>query len=318
MNELDAILDGDFVVALAQVTPLRGVVLAPVNSLGWDADSRTFAFTSDLAAFRKLRRLERNPRVTVVFHAREHGTARGEDFVLVQGEASFSWHPNRDELRPFYRRPGTALGPDNLGGPLWNWWLGPFFWDRVVVRVKAHRVVAFPDRSCSGSAAVFGPPAPSRPPESQKSPANGTGPRVALGRVIKGLRPKPHRLLGWVGADGYPMVVPVRSVEQAADRLTLTTPAGLVPDGARRAGLTGHAFTAGTLGQSQVVLTGWLENDGATVRYAPHTRFAYRIPPSRWPWRIVLGAATRIGLERARRDGVPSLAPRRLGRSVAE
>ncbi|MFF3573704.1 hypothetical protein ACFYXQ_38695 [Nocardia jiangxiensis] len=57
------------------MTPLRGIVLTPVNSFGWDRDSRTFRFTSDLAAFKKLRRLEHNPQVAVVFHTREHGPA---------------------------------------------------------------------------------------------------------------------------------------------------------------------------------------------------------------------------------------------------
>jgi hypothetical protein len=311
-DELDAVLDGDFTVALAQVTPLRGVVLAPVNSYGWDAESRTFRFTSDLAAFKKLRRLERNPHVAIVFHTREHGTASGEDYIVVQGDASFSWYPDRDELGGFYQRPGTALGPDNLGGGLWNWWLAPFWWDRVVVRVRAQRIIAFPDRTCSGPASVLGSAEPVGPPPPQAPPGKGTGPRVAITRVARELRTLPHRLLGWVGADGYPMVAPVQAAEVTTDEMVLTAPAGLVPIGGRRAGLTGHAFTAGTLGQRQVALTGWLENDGAALRYAPHTRLSYTVPASRFVWRTVVGAVTRVGLERAGRDGLPSLPPRRI------
>lgn len=311
-DTLDAILDGDFTVVLAQVTPLRGVVLAPVNSFGWECESRTFRFTSDLAAFKKLRRLEANPRVALVFHTREHGTARGEDYIVVQGDARFSWYPDRDRLRPFYQRPGTTLGPGNLGGPLWNWWLSPFWWERVVVEVTAQRIIAFPDSSCDSEASVLGAAEPSGPPASQTPPAKGTGPRVEITRSTRRLRALPHRLLGWVGADGYPMVAPVHAAQATTAGIVLTTPDGLVPGGGRRAGLTGHAFTSGTLGQRQLAFTGWLDNDGATVRYAPHTRLAYRVPANRFVWRTVGGAVTRIGLERARHDGIPSLPARRI------
>jgi hypothetical protein len=314
---LDAVLDGDFTVALAQVTPLRGVVLTPVNSFGWDAESWTFRFTSDLAAYKKLQRLERNPRAALVFHTRDHGTARGEDYIVVQGDAGFSWQPNRDELADFYRRPGTELGLDGLGGPLWDRWLAPFWWDRVVVRVQAQRIIAFADGTCSGVASVSGPPEPVGPPESQSPPKNGTGSRVEVDRIVRELGRLPHRLLGWVGADGYPMVAPVQDVAASTGGMILTTPAGLVPSGERRAGLTGHAFTAGTLGQRQVALTGWLESDGATTRYAPHTRSSYTIPASRLVWRTVVGAVTRVGLERARHEGLPSLPPRRIHHSRA-
>ncbi|WP_068021556.1 hypothetical protein [Nocardia mexicana] len=311
-EEIDAILDGDFTVAVAQVTPLRGVVLAPVNSFGWDAGNRTFRFTSDLAAYKKLRRMERNPKVAIVFHTRDHGVAYGEGYIVVQGDASFSWHPDHDELADFYQRPGTALGPDDLGGPVWDRWLAPFWWDRVVVRVRAHRIIAFADRSCSRRTSVLGAVEPLGRPAPQAPPRKGAGPRVDVDRVVRELDSLPPRLLGWVGADGYPMVTPVQAVKSAADGLTLTTPAGLVPSGGRRAGLTGHAFTAGTLGQRQVTLTGWLESDGASVHYAPHTRLSYTVPASRLVWRTVVGTVTRVGLERARHEGVPSLPPRRI------
>lgn len=312
IDGLEGILDGDFVVGLAQVTPLRGVVVSPVNSAGWDAETSTFSFTSDLAAFKKLRRLERNPQVAVVFHTREHGTAEGGEYVLVQGDASFSWYPDREALAPFYERPGTALGPENLGGVFWDWWLGPFWWERIVVRVHAQRVIAFPDAECSGPASVFGSAEPSAEPEPQQPPAKGTEPRVDVDSTARALRKLEHRLLGWVGADGYPVVVPVQIGATESRGMTLTAPAGSVPDHGRRAGLTGHTFTAGTLGQRQTALTGWLEKDGKTLYYAPHTQLTYMIPPSRAVWRVVMGAVTRIGHERARRDGVPSLPTRNI------
>lgn len=170
--------------------------MSPVNSAGWDAGTRTFSFTSDLAAFKKLRRLERNPRVAVVFHTREHGTAEGGEYVLVQGDASFSWYPDREELAPFYGRPGTALGPQNLGGVFWDWWLGPFWWDRIVVHVHAQRVIAFPDAECAGPASVFGPAEPPAEPEPQKPPSKGIEPRIDVDRALADSRRLAHRNRG--------------------------------------------------------------------------------------------------------------------------
>jgi deazaflavin-dependent oxidoreductase (nitroreductase family) len=305
-RELESVLDGDLTVILAQVTPLRGVVLTPVNNFGWDGSTGTLIFTSDLAAFKKLRRIERSPKVTVVFHAREHGRASGDAYLLLQGDASFSWKPDRDELARLLDRPGMTLGPAGLGGRAWGWWLAPFFWERVTIRVRAWRLLAFPDRRCLGAPRVVGADVPHAPPAPQRPPAKGTGPRIAVARAARRLQRLPHRLLGWVGDDGYPIVVPVSVAATSDDGFALTAPNGIIPRGERRAGLTGHWFSAGTLGQRQSVMTGWLTSDGTRRHvYAPHTSLSYTLPPSRLLFRIVVGGLIRIGLWRARRAGVP-------------
>lgn len=317
LSELEDVLAGDLGVILAQVTPLNGVVLAPVNNFGWDSATSTLTFTSDLAAFKKLQRLEQNPRVAVVFHAREHGTGSGDHYVLLQGDAEFSWVPDRGELAALFERwrervnrdgrRHVTLGPADLGGRFWSWWLGPFFWDRVIVRVRAHRIIAFPNMECVGAPSVIGHEWSRQPPASQKPPARGTGPRIGVSRAAKLFAALPHRLLGWVGADGYPVVVPADAIAAAAEGISLSVPDGLVPAGQRRAGLTGHWFAEGTLGQRQVVMTGWLTADehGGRLMYAPHTKLSYRVPPSRLLWRVFGGAIVRVGIWRARRAGVP-------------
>ncbi|KAA0021604.1 nitroreductase family deazaflavin-dependent oxidoreductase [Antrihabitans cavernicola] len=308
-RELDDILDGDLTVALAHVTPRQGVVVSAVNNFGWDSETGTLTFTSNLAAFKKLRRLADNPSVAVVFHAREHGTAEGDDFVIAQGDATFSWHPDRSELEPLFERPGLALGPGTLGGPFWNWWDGPFWWDRVVVRVRVQRILAFADRECTDMPTVIGRPEPTELTPSQVPPEKGVVPRIDVAKATRTLSGLPHRLLGWVGADGYPVVAPVGKVEDSPAGIRVALPNGLLPAGARRAGLTGHAFTEGNLGASQIVMTGWVESDGDTALYAPHTRQSYSIPASKLAWRAGVGTVDRIGLVRARRAGVPSLPP---------
>lgn len=314
--KLTGVLSGDLGVILAQVTPLKGVVLAPVNNFGWDADARIMTFTSDFAAFKKLRRLEQNPQVTVVFHAREHGTGSGTEFVLVQGTAEFSWTADRQRLAALFddwhervnrgARRDITLGPADLGGGFWNWWLAPFFWHRAIVSVHARRIISFPDSECLGTPTVIGPPWPVTPAGSQKPPANGVAPRVPVAQAADAFDALPHRLLGWVGSDGYPIVVPAEAVSADEHGMTLTVPPGLAPVGQRRAGLTGHWFSEGAMGQRQIVMTGWLTHSGhdGSLRYAPHTKLSYRIPPSRTLWRVFGGAIVRAGLWRARRAGV--------------
>ncbi|MEV2224616.1 pyridoxamine 5'-phosphate oxidase family protein [Nocardia vinacea] len=308
-DELHKILAGDLTVGLAQVTPLGGVVVAPVNNFGWDAATRTITFTSDLAAFKKLYRLEHNPKVAVAFHTREHGSGSGDDYILLQGDASFSWDPNRTELATLLDQPRMVLSPTNLGGPFWSWWLGPFFWDRVTIRVRAERIIAFTDRRCLSTPSVAGQDIPKQAPASQRPPAKRTAPRINVTRTTKQIRRLPHTLLGWRGADGYPVVVPVEIGTGTDAGITLTAPDGLVPPGGRRAGLTGHWFSAGTLGQRQITMTGWLETNGNHLIYAPHTKLRYVLPPSKLLFRVLLGAITRAGILRARRAGVPSLPP---------
>ncbi|WP_018179669.1 pyridoxamine 5'-phosphate oxidase family protein [Jongsikchunia kroppenstedtii] len=317
LSELESVLAGDLGVILAQVTPLKGVVLTPVNNFGWDPATRTATFTSDLAAFKKLQRLQRNPKLSLVFHAREHGTGSGNQYVVVQGDAEFSWETDRDALAALFTgwwersngdgRRSATLTPEDLGGFFWDWWLAPFFWDRVIVRVRAQRIIAFPDLDCRGAPTVIGREWDAQPAESQKPPAKGTGPRVSGARAARMFNAQPHRLLGWVGTDGYPVVAPATVTGTGKDgRLALSVPEQLAPTGQRRAGLTGHWFAEGTIGQRQIVMTGWLSRESSgDLLYAPHTRLSYRMPPSRWMWRTVGGLVVRVGIWRAGRSGVP-------------
>jgi hypothetical protein len=112
-------------------------------------------------------------------------------------------------------------------------------------------------------------------------------------------------LLGWVGADRFPVVIPVEVAGTEQRGIVLDAPAGVVPDGGRRAGLTAHSFARYTFGQNQRKHTGWLEADPAERRvlYAPHTEAGYRLPQSKLLYRIGSGFVTRRGLRAARRAG---------------
>src|SRR5213076_1346968 len=143
-------------------------------------------------------------------------------------------------------------------------------------------------------------------PAPQPPPGRGTSPRINVARAARAAARLPDVLLGWVAADGFPMIVPVRISETETRGIVLDAPDGLVPEGGRRAGLTAHWFSRYVLGQEQYVHTGWLEagRDGRIV-HAPHTKAGYRLPKSRLLYKISVGAATRFRLRAARRAGFP-------------
>lgn len=304
---VDEVLGGDQALALATVTPANGVVLAPVTNFAMrDPHSGTVGVNTSVGMWRKLQRMRRNPRVALAFHTRAHAFHDRPEYVLVQGEASFPWPPDRDSwLDEMGRHNWERFGaqPRDLG-PLWERWLSAYHW-RVNVRVAAKRVVVWRDLACGGEAVVHGA-ALTPAPAPQSPPAGGTGPRVDQRRAARRARRLPHVLLGWTGDDGFPVVVPVRVAGADERGMVLEPPAGLVPPGGRRAGLLAHWFARGTHGQNQRTHSGWLEAEagGQAVSFAPHTEHGYRFPASHLAFRIAAGFGTRRGLRDGRRQGI--------------
>jgi hypothetical protein len=305
-DTVDDVVRGDLTVGLAYVTPASGVVVIPVSSVGLcDRDVATVTVTTSLGLWRKLERMSRDPRVAVSFHTREHGLSDRPEHLLLQGKASFSWQPDREWLESIHGNWDRFLVPRDAG-PLWDRWLRVYTWERVGVRIEAERLVVWPDTKCRGAGEVHGPPLPAEPPP-QPPPARGTGPRIGHARAAARAMRLPNVLLGWVGADGAPMVVPVEIGGTGERGIVLEAPDGLVPPGGRRAGLTAHSFGPRMIGQEQRIHTGWLEvePDGREIVYAPHTEAGYRLPASKLAYRLAAGFATRRGLREARRRGLP-------------
>jgi Pyridoxamine 5'-phosphate oxidase len=304
--KVDEVVGGDQVVALAHVTPASGVVLNPVTNFGLrDREGGTVAVNSSVGMWRKLERMQRNPHVAVAFHTREHALGDRPEYVLVQGRASIgslsdpdAW---LDELGERWERFG---GQSRDVGRRWEWWMRAYHW-RVNVEIAIARITVWPDLACRGAPEVYGAPPPDEPPAPQRPPKGGTGPRIDHTRAARRAKSLPHALLGWVGADGFPMVVPV-DVHGSNDRgIVLEAPSGLVPSGGRRAGLAAHWFARYTFGQHQRKHTGWLEAEPGDSRvvYAPHTRSGYRFPESRFIYRIGSGFVTHRGIRAGRRAG---------------
>jgi nitroimidazol reductase NimA-like FMN-containing flavoprotein (pyridoxamine 5'-phosphate oxidase superfamily) len=291
----EAVLAGDLTAALAYVTPAGGAVVTPVAPVGLrDRAAQTVSFTTSLGFGRKLDRIKQNPKVALAYHAREHGFADGERFVLVQGTASYDSSPDRAQLEALEPAARRFMGK-RAEGAFWDRWLSAYYGDRVVVSVAVERVCAWPDLSCAGTPEVSGAPL-AQALEPQAPPRLGAGPRVDVARAARRLARLPHVLLGYVGADGLPVIVPVR-VGSASERgIALEGP---LPGGARRAGLLGHSYRAQLIGLESRQYTGWL--DGST--YAPHTESGFRAPANKTLLLLANGFMARRGLKRARAVG---------------
>lgn len=303
---VDEILGGDLVVMLVYATPANGTVLLPVNNYAAERDrvaGTLTAINSSVGGWRKLERIRKNPKVALAFHTREHGLSDRPEYVLVQGRASLS-EPIPDYPSTIPARWKRFEAWEETGA-LWKRWLRIYSL-RVEIAVAVERVVVWPNLSCDGAPVVYGAPLPGDPPASQKPPGKGTTPRLDAERAAVKAARLPNSLLGWVGADGYPVALPVEVSSAGPEGISLAAPGGIVPAGNRRAGFTAHWFSRGAIGQNQRKHTGWLKvpHESERLLYAPHTQSNYRFPTSKTLYRLVLGAATRWGVRGARQAGV--------------
>jgi hypothetical protein len=293
------------------VTPARGVVITPLTNFALrDREVGLFSgLNSSVGMWRKLERLRQESRVAIAFHTREHGFCRRSEFVLVQGSASLTApHPRYVESDPAIHDAWQRFAGGNpRGGPLWQRWLRGWH-HRVGIDVRVERVVVWPDLGCHGAPVVHGVGLPETPAPAQQAPGKGTGPRVNQRRAARRAAGLPDVLLGWTGADGFPVIVPVGVGGSDAGGILLDVPGAIVPPGGRRAGLTAHWFARHVIGQRQRVHTGWLEAEpsGNRVVYAPHTQRAYYLPPSRLAYKLAAGFVTNRGLREARRRDLVS------------
>ncbi len=302
----DEVLAGDLTAVLAYVTPAGGTVLTPVSPVGLrDRSAGTVTFTTSLGFGRKLERIRANPKVALAYHAREHGFASGARFVLVQGLARFDEHPDRSLLEAVVRPASVPFLGEPKTGPFWDRWLSAYYADRVLVTVEVERVISWDNLACDGEASVTGAAVPGTDPPPQRPPRGGVAPRVDAARAGRRLRRLPHTLIGYVGADGFPVVAPVdlpgpasAGINVRGARLAGGAPAGL--PGGRRAGLLGHRYGPQLVGIEVRQYTGWLEGGV----FAPHTERGFRAPPNKTLMMLANGwMARRGGAAGAARDG---------------
>ena len=155
-DEVDEVLAGDLTAALAYVTPAGGAVVTAVAPIGLrDREAGTVTFTTSLGLGKKLERIERDPRVALAYHAREHGFATSAQYVLVQGMATAKL-PARPRLprdTSSARQAERFMGPPKEGRLFWDRWLQEYYADRVPVTVTGRA-----DRRLARSAAAKASP----------------------------------------------------------------------------------------------------------------------------------------------------------------
>jgi hypothetical protein len=301
-DDVDEILASDLAAGFAYLTPARGAVISPMAPLGLrDRQAGTVTVTTSQALWKKLDRIRHNSGVALAYHAREHGLTDRSGFVLVQGRATFPTTADRDWLVSITPEWERFLGARSAG--LAGRLLKVYYWDRVPITIQVERIVAYPDDAAASKPQILGKPL-AEPAQPQEPPRGGTAPRVDATKLAAHARRLPHTLLSWCGSDDMPEVVPAAAVEAGDSGVELSVPAGSVPRGGRRAGLTSHQFQPRMIGQEQRVHTGWLESDGSDrAHYAPHTRAGYRLPTSRLAFTLATGSIA-FRMKKAREAGV--------------
>lgn len=295
--ELDEIIDGDQVVALGSATPARGTVISPMTNFAvHDRAAGIARVNSSIGANKKLDRVRANPNVALAYHSRAYSDSTHSEFVLVQGTAKVL-APVEDFPVVIGERWDEKEGPRPRGW--WNWWLQDYH-TRVPIDISVRRVVVWSDLAAAGTPRVYGPALPPTPPP-QKPPTGGIESRVDARRVALRAERLANVLLGWVGDDGFPMIVPAEVTGCAHDGAGLRVASPLLPVGGRRAGLTAHRFSRHQHGEQQQIHTGWLEvgSDRCTAVYRPHSSFGFRMPPSRTLYQLIIGFAARRGARSA-------------------
>ncbi|MFM7065190.1 MAG: hypothetical protein ACKO04_17160 [Actinomycetes bacterium] len=293
------ILRNDRCVALATRTPAAGVVLTPVTTVGEvDPDRKTVTTTTSLGNFGKLRSIDHDDRVAVVFHARDHSATARTEVVVAQGRASFPVTPDPRYADPSSVARWEEFMPARKRGRVWDWVGREYYEARVPITVHVERLVIL-DGADHSVVQVLGVQLGGEP-AAQTPPSKGTGPRVPARKYGKRLAKSRHHLLGWVDATGFPTAVPV-TVEPDGDLLRLQGTG--VPAGGRRAGFLSHWFDRQLVGQGSVVATGWLDHQGTTCTYSPHSVTGYDLPASEFAFAVAGGLASKFGYRKAERSG---------------
>jgi hypothetical protein len=210
--------------------------------------------------------------------------------------ASYDSRPDRAVLEEQVRPASTRFMGAPKTGVFWDRWLSAYYADRVLVTVQVERVLSWPDLACAGERTVVGTPPTDEDPASQAPPGKGSGPRVDVARAARRAGRLPHVLVAYLGADGFPLIVPVSVGAAGASGIAL---AGPLPGGGRRAGLLAHRYEEQLIGLETRQWTGWLQDSV----YAPHTENGFRAPANKTVLLLANGFLARRGLKQARALG---------------
>jgi len=261
-----------------------------------DRERGTVTGSTSFGFWKKLTRIERNPRVAVLYYIRRHGYSDKPGQLLVQGDASFPEEADRAFLEAVEVHAPPFMGPLKTGR-IWNRLAHEYYEVRVPLTVAVRGLC---DLTAEGGPLARrlgdGPPP-------QEEPAGGVAPRTRLNAAAKQAARIGNTVLGFVGEDGYPVIVPV-SVEDVGESDLSLTAAVKLPQGGRRAGLLSHSFRPLIVRQAQRLHTGWLSVSGDDISYAPHTSSGYSVPGGTRALTFIASLLAKRGVRSGRRLGV--------------
>lgn len=298
-DHVDEILGGDLTAALGYATPAGGAVVMAVAPIGLRDRDRTVGFTTSLGFAKKLDRIRSEPRVALAYHSRKHGGTDRPEYVLAQGRAEPVEQPTGSDRALVRRQAERYLGAGR-SGRFWDRWLREYYMVRIPVWVHVDRITVWPDLRCAGEPELHGLPTPA-PPDPQRPPGKGTGPRVDMTKAAQRLRKTPNVLLGHLCSDGFPAIGPVEMRAADSTGVELSAAPGVIPPGARRAGLLGHDYRPKLVGLTARQHTGWLEGGGDSALYAPHTATGFVAPPNKTLLLFLNGLQAKQGVRRSGR-----------------
>src|SRR4029077_13714049 len=119
---------------------------------------------------------------------------------------------------------------------------------------------------------------------------------VEVTRAPRRLSRLPHVLVGYPGADGFPLEVPVSVGAPGPSGIALSGP---LASGGRRAGRLAPRYEPKLIGLETRQHTGWLEDS----TYAPHTENGFRAPANKTLLLLGHGFIGRPGLKQGRPRG---------------
>src|SRR3954464_2808355 len=94
-DAIDEVIGGDLTAALAYVTPAGGAVVTAVAPIGLrERDKGELTFTTSLGFGEALDPTREHPRVSLLYHAREHDFHDGPELVLVNARARIVQQPD--------------------------------------------------------------------------------------------------------------------------------------------------------------------------------------------------------------------------------
>ena len=207
-DAIDEVIGGDLTAALAYVTPAGGAVVTAVAPIGLrDRGEGTVSFTTSLGFGQKLERIERDPRIALAYHAREHGHSlesatsssraapASSDDPTAPISSTSAGRPTRSWARRSAASSGTAGCPPTTP-------TGTRFTSRSSGSWAGRTCAARATRRCTGASCPPSRRHRSRPPKRNRT----AGRRRSCGQRATRA---PHELLAYRGGDGYPVVVPV-------------------------------------------------------------------------------------------------------------